>query len=124
MKITSDMLGDAIGEILEEYNETIFKATEEGLTKAEKVLIRNLKAASPKNTGTYAKSWKGTGKKYKLKRVVGNTVAVRGKKGKEIALSNVLEYSTKSPHQGKVKQVIQGSIEEMARVMVDEVKKG
>ena len=93
------------------------------MTAAEKVLIQNLKAASPKGKAKdYHKSWKGKGKKYKLRRYVGNTKMVQGASG-EIPLSNILEYSSKSPHQGEIKRTYEESINEMAAVMVAEIKK-
>lgn len=127
-RIDVDNLEIAIGDILSEYGDVVYKATEEGLTAAEKVLIKNLKATSPdKNkkigaTGEYKKSWKSKGKKYKLKRYVGNTKMVKGKSG-EIPLSNILEYSTKSKHQGLIKRTYEKSIEQMAKAVVDEIKK-
>lgn len=92
-KINIDDLEIAIEDILDDYSDDIYFLTEEGLNEAEKVLIDNLKAASPKDTGDFAKAWKGKGKKYKLRRYVGNTKMVQGKKG-PIPLSNILEYST------------------------------
>lgn len=113
----------AVAEILKDYGDVVYKATTEGLDIAEKVLIKNLKESSPKGTGDYAKSWKSKGKKYKLKRYVGNTKMVKGKEG-EIPLSNILEYSSKSKHQGLIKRTYEKSIEEMANAIVNEIKKG
>jgi hypothetical protein len=121
-KVDVNNLDVAVAELLEEYGDIVYQATEEGLTAAEKVLIKNLKAASPSNSGEYKKSWKSKGKKYKLRRYVGNTKTVQGKSG-EIPLSNILEYSSKSPHQGKIKQTYEESINEMAAAMVAEIKK-
>lgn len=92
-KINIDDLEIAIEDILDDYSDDIYFLTEEGLNEAEKVLIDNLKAASPRASGDFAKAWKGKGKKYKLRRYVGNTKMVQGKKG-PIPLSNILEYST------------------------------
>ena len=123
-KVDVNNLDVAIADILREYGDVVYQATEEGLTAAEKVLINNLKASSPKSLGggEYAKSWKGKGKKYKLRRYVGNTKTVQGKSG-EIPLSNILEYSSKSPHQGKIKRTYEESINEMAAAVVAEIKK-
>lgn len=121
-KVDINNLDAAVAELLEEYGDIVYQATEEGLTAAEKVLIKNLKAASPSNSGEYKKSWKSKGKKYKMRRYVGNTKTVQGKSG-EIPLSNILEYSSKSPHQGKIKQTYEESINEMAAAMVAEIKK-
>lgn len=121
-KIDIDNLEVSIGAILKEYGDVIYKATEEGLTKAEKILINNLKKSSPKGiTKVYWKSWKGKGKKYKLKRYVGNTKTVKGKSG-EIPLSNILEYSSKSKHQGLIKRTYEASVDEMANAIVNDIK--
>lgn len=118
-----DKLESAIADILQDYGDVVYKATEEGLTKAEKTLINNLKASSPRGvTKAYYKAWKGKGKKFKLKRYVGNTKTVEGRSG-EIPLSNILEYSAKSPHKGLIKRTFESSIDEMARAVVSEIKK-
>lgn len=123
MKVDVNNLEVAIADILREYGDVVYQATEEGLTAAEKVLIKNLKAASPEGPSKkYKKSWKSKGKKYKLKRYVGNTKTVQGKSG-EIPLSNILEYASKSPHQGKIKRTYEESINEMAAAVVAEIKK-
>ncbi len=122
-KIDVNNLEIAIADILREYGDVVYQATEEGLTAAEKVLINNLKANSPKDKGEYAKSWKGKGKKYKLRRYVGNTKTVKGKNNDTIPLSNILEYATKSPHQGQIKRTYESSINQMAAAVVAEIKK-
>lgn len=130
IKIKPESLQDTITEILREYGDVVFEATNEALGAAEKVLIKNLRALSPsvKNPPkgyekkNYAKGWKGKGKKYKMARYVGNNVTVQGKSG-EIPLSNILEYSSKSPHQGLIKKTHESSINEMAAAVVAELKK-
>jgi hypothetical protein len=121
MKINIDDLAISIEEILDKYSDKIFFVTEEGLEDAEKVLINNLKAASPKDSGEFAKSWKGKGKKYKLRRYVGNTKMVEGKKG-FIPLSNILEYSTV---RGKpfIKDTYEKSIPEMRDAIIKSIER-
>jgi hypothetical protein len=121
MKINIDDLAVSIEELLDDYSDEIYFATNEGLDEAEKVLIKNLKAASPKNTGEFAKSWKGKGKKYKLRRYVGNTKMVDGKKG-PIPLSNILEYSTV---RGKpfIKSTYEKSIPEMRDAIIKSIER-
>lgn len=46
------------------------------------------------------------------------------RKKKEIALSNILEYGTKSKHQGLIKRTYESSINKMANAIVNEIKKG
>lgn len=113
---------DAVMDILEEYGDAVYRATEEGLAAAEKVLVRNLKAATPKKSGEFRKSWKGTGKKYKLMRFVGNTKTVKGRDGEKIALANIFEYSTTNG-QPFIKQTFENSIDKMASAVVKELKK-
>jgi formylmethanofuran dehydrogenase subunit E len=120
--ITPGQLSDAISEILESYGDVVYTVTEEGLDKAEKVLIDNLKAATPKKTGKFAKAWKSKGKKYKLRRYIGNSTTVQGKSG-EIALANIFEYST-TRGRPFIKETFQNSIEPMAQAIVNEIKKG
>ena len=121
MKIDIDDLAVSIEELLDDYSDEIYFATEEGLEKAEKVLINNLKAASPKDSGDFAKSWKGKGKKYKLRRYVGNTKMVDGKKG-PIPLSNILEYSTV---RGKpfIKSTYEKSMPEMRDAIIKSIER-
>lgn len=116
-------LEGAIREILGDYEDVIFNATEEGLSAGEKILIKRLKEASPKDIPEYYKKWKGTKKKYKLRRFVGNTKTVKGAKSDTIPLSNVLEYSSKSPHQGLIKNTYEKSINEIASAIINEIKK-
>ncbi len=115
-------LQSAIEDALREYGDVVYEATEEGLAAAQNVLIKELKSASPKGeTGKFAKSWKGK-KKYKLKRYVGNTKVVKGKKSDTIPLSNILEYSTKSPHRGFIKRTFENNINKMAAAVVAKIK--
>lgn len=114
-------LADAISDILEEYGDSVYIASEKGLDAAEKVMVKNLKEASPKNKGSFVKSWKGTGKKYKLGRFVGNTVTIKSK-GRNIALSNIFEHSTTNHAKPFIKQTFESSVEEMARAMINTIK--
>lgn len=120
-KINIDDLEIAIEDILDDYSDDIYFLTEEGLNEAEKVLIDNLKAASPKDSGEFAKAWKGKGKKYKLRRYVGNTKMVQGKKG-PIPLSNILEYSTVH---GKpfIKKTYEQSISAMREAIIKTIER-
>lgn len=120
-KINIDDLEIAIEDLLDDYSDDIYFLTEEGLNEAENVLIENLKNASPKDTGEFAKSWKGKGKKYKLRRYVGNTKMVEGKKG-PIPLSNILEYSTTH---GKpfIKKTYEQSISAMREALIKTIER-
>ena len=118
--VSVEDLQSAIEEQLRAYGDIIYEATEVGLERAEKILIEALKAASPEDSREFIKSWKSKGKKYKLKRYVGNTKTVQGKKS-DIPLSNILEYSSKSKHQGFIKKTYEKTADKMAAAIV---KKG
>lgn len=126
-KINIDDLEIAIEDLLDDYSDEIYFLTDEGLNEAENVLIENLKEASPKSppsvkgSGKFAKSWKGKGKKYKLRRYVGNTKMVEGKKG-PIPLSNILEYST---IRGKpfIKKTYEESIPAMREAIIKTIER-
>lgn len=122
INIKPSMLSDAIAGVLAEYGEEVYIMTEEGLETAEKILIRNLKTNTPKKTGRLARSWKSSGKKYKLFRLVYNDTTVKMGK-KDIPLINVLEYGKKH---GKpfVKKTYDNSVEEMAKAVVETIKRG
>lgn len=123
MRVSIDDLSSAITQLLGDYADLIYEATEEGLDAAEAVLINHLKAVSPRGkTGKYAKSWKGKKKKYRLRRYVGNTKAVKGKGG-EIPLSNILEYGSKSPHRGMIKKAYDDCTNDMIFAIIAEIKK-
>ena len=117
MKIT-DLAGE-IQKTLKDYNDKIFIQNQTALDETEKVLINNLRQNSPTDTGTFKKSWKSKGKKYKNKRYVGNTKTV----GNGIPLINILEYS---PTKGKpfIKKTFAESIPAMASKYIETIKKG
>jgi len=123
MTVDTEGLQVAIERMLAEYGDTVYKATEEGLTAAEKILIKAQKAASPSSEGggDYKKGWKGKGKKYKMHRYVGNAKMVKGKDG-DIPLSNILEYSSNSKYQGLIKQTYENNVNAMAQAVVDKIK--
>lgn len=118
VKIRPGDLQDAIENILRDYGDLVFEATDEALGEAQKVLIKNLKDASPRRTGRLAKNWKG--KRYRGMRAVYNSTMVPGKNG-EIPLSNILEYS---PVRGKpfIKKTFDSSVNEMAQAVVNKIK--
>jgi hypothetical protein len=122
--IKPEGLQEAIADMLREYGDIVYNATDEGLEASQKVLIEKLKSASSQGaTKRFRSSWKG--KKYSrrgLSRYVHNTKMVKGAKG-DIPLSNILEYSEKSPHRGFVKRTFDSSINEMAAAAVAIIKK-
>ena len=121
--IDIDDLQKAIAEKLSDFGDLVFKVTDEALGVGEALLIERLKASSPRNSGEYAKLWKGTGKTYKMQRFIGNAKTVPSKKNGNIPLSNILEYSTThgNPH---IKETFNSSVGEIAAAIVNEIKKG
>lgn len=119
-----DNMAVVIEETLKEFGDLVYNATEKGLDAAQNVLIRNLEARSPEGPSKkFRKGWKSKGKKYKTRRYVGNTKTVPARGGEEVPLSNILEYSQKSPHRGLIKAIYYDSIEQMEAAIVAEIKK-
>ena len=109
--------------LLEAFGEEVYQATEEGLDEAEKILVNKLAAASPKDTGKFAKAWKGTGRKYKLVRLIGNTTQVQGEDKTKIALANILEYST-TRGRPFIKSTYNDSVDEIVAAIIASIQKG
>ena len=121
-----DELDKAIAEILKEYGDLVMVATAEGASKGADVLVKKLRASSPKASGQYAKKWKkeiGRSRGKNIRSYVGNTSTVKGSRGEDIALTNILEYSTESPHQGLIKQTFLENVDKIAAAIVAEIKK-
>jgi len=131
VKVKPSDLQSAVEEILKDFGDKVYVATDEGLAAAEKVLINNLEAATPVMDQAKApkgykdkklrKGWVGTGKKYRLLRFVGNKVAIEYK-GRESPLSSILEYSKEHGHPF-IRDTFESSIEEMAAATVATIKK-
>lgn len=122
-KTSVDKLQGAVEAILKDYAESIYWYTESGLSAAEKILLKKMKANTPKKTGSFRKGWKGTGRKYKMRRFVGNTTVVTGENGETISLANIFEYSL---NKGRpfIKRTFENSIDEMAAAIVAEISNG
>lgn len=79
VKIKPSDLQGVVESILRDYGDKVYVATDEGLAAAEKVLIGNLKAATPVVSPEKApkgykdkklrNGWVSTGKKYRLMRL-------------------------------------------------------
>lgn len=129
--ININNLSVAISDLMKEYGDQIYLVTNEALGAGEKVLIEKMKDASPeiKNPPkgyvgkNYKKNWKGTGKKYKLRRFVGNTTTVKSK-GRNIPLSNIFEYSTTNHGKPFIKSTYESSVGAIANAIINEIKKG
>lgn len=121
--IEIDAISLEMQKMLQEYADLTSDATEKALDVGAKVLIRNLKANSPKDKGEFANSWKAKPKYYKLTRYVGNTKIVKGRSEEEIPLSNILEYST-THAKPFIKRTYDNSVDQIASAIVNEIKKG
>lgn len=115
--ISVAQLSSALSDVIEEYGNDVYTATEEGLDQAEKILIRRLSDASPVDSGVFKRSWRGTKRKYKLVRYVGNTKTVRTK-GRNVPLTNIFEYSTSNHRKPFMKQTFENCADELARAIV------
>ena len=103
-------LPDALEQILTEYQSAMFDTRQEALQAGAEVFKSAVESATPIDTGEMARSWK-IKTKYKDRRYIGNTRVAKGvvhrktKDGsKGVPLSNVLEYSEKSPHYGFIRR--------------------
>ena len=113
--ITPDQLPEKLDGILSEFLHSSFDTRQEALQAGAEVFKDAVAAATPKDTGEMAESW-AIKTKYKDRRYVGSTrvakgVAHRKTKGggkgearEGVPLSNVLEYSDKSPHRGFIRR--------------------
>ena len=121
MSITAvNDLNVAVSKILKEYGDVVYEATEEGLDAAKNVLIKRLREVSPTDTGQFRRSW--SSKRYRLRRYVGNTKAVKSARSNNTPLSNILEYSHKSHVRGFMKRTLNQEVDNMAQAIVDAIK--
>lgn len=114
-RLSLEKLPAALEEILTDFQHAEFETRQEALQAGAEVFKSSVESATPRDTGEMARSWK-IKTKYKDRRYVGNTRvatgAVRrktkdGSKGEAregVPLSNVLEYSEKSPHYGFIRR--------------------
>ena len=85
-----------LSEMLKEYGDKVFKASDECLDAAAKVMKDALVEATPRRRPQMYRKWKI--KKYKGERYIGNDEVAPSRKSGDIPLTNVLEYSTKHGH--------------------------
>jgi HK97 gp10 family phage protein len=85
-----------MNEMLEEYTAEVLKASDEAVDEAAKLMKERLEQNTPRGSGKTASSWRV--KKDGKKRIIRNTRKVKGKKGGNIPLVNILEYSTVHGH--------------------------
>lgn len=110
-----DDLPSELQDVLSDYLHTNFTQRQKALQAGAEVFKSAIESATPKDTGKMAQSWQ-IKDKYADRRFVGNTRVAsgdvrrkakgsgKGEARKDVPLSNVLEYSEKSPHYGFIRQ--------------------
>lgn len=58
LRVKLDEFSDALGNLLKEYGDEVITASQESMEPVMKEAQKRVKAASPKQTGRYKKSWK------------------------------------------------------------------
>ena len=88
-------LAEELKPILDEYSSDLRVLKEKALDSAADYLVDELEKASPVKTGDLKHSWMRTDK-YQSVRYIGNTASAgKNEYGKDIPLTNILEYSVK-----------------------------
>jgi hypothetical protein len=110
-----DELPGALTEIFTEFSHAEFELRQQAVQAGAEVFKKAVEEISPRDTGKYAQSWM-IKDKVKNRRYVGNTAtahgavkrkrkgATNGEKRYNVPLSNVLEYSPKSKHNGEIRR--------------------
>ena len=118
--VKPDEFSGALDKIFSEYIHSAFDQRQAALQAGAEVFRDAVASATPRDTGEMADSWQ-IKTKYKDRRYVGNTRVARGvvhRKTKDgskgearegVPLSNVLEYSDKSPHKGFIRRCFDGT---------------
>ena len=113
-------LPEALDKFFSEFIHSSFDTRQEALQAGAEVFRDAVASVTPIDTGEMADSWV-IKKKYKDRRYVGNTRVAKGvvhRKTKDgskgearegVPLSNVLEYSNKSPHKGFIRRCFDGT---------------
>lgn len=116
-------LAEELKDVLNEYSNELMAQKEVALDKASDYFVEKLEQASPVDTGEFKKSWTRTDK-YKGVRYVGNTaLAGKNKQGGKIPLSNIIEFSSKSQHQGFIRATFEQNKDKIIDIIVDELNK-
>lgn len=118
--ISPEQFSGELDKIFSEFIHSSFNERQEALQAGAEVFRDAVAAVTPTDTGEMAASWQ-IKKKYKDRRYVGNTRISKGvvhRKTKDgskgearegVPLSNVLEYSDKSPHKGFIRRCFDGT---------------
>ncbi len=126
---------DALDELLTDFLHSTFDTRQKAVQAGAEVFVDAVAAATPKDTGEMAQSWQ-IKTKYPDHRYVGNTRVAKGAvhrktkgggKGEAregVPLSNVLEYSEKSPHYGFIRQCFDNTEPQIYAAIKNTIKNG
>ena len=116
-------LAEELRSVLDEFSNELMTQKEIALDKASDYLVEKLEQSSPVDTGKLKESWKRTDK-YKGVRYVGNTaVGGKNKYGYNIPLANLIEFSSKSRHQGFMRATFEQNKDKIIDIVVNELNK-
>ena len=116
-------LAEELRSVLDEYTNEFLEKKEIALDKASDFLVEKFEQVSPVDTGKFKKGWKRTDK-YKNVRYVGNTaVGGKNKYGYNIPLANLIEFSSKSRHQGFMRATFEQNKDKIIDIVVNELNK-
>ena len=119
-KVKPSQMSVALEDIILDYMRTSSEVRQEALQVGAEVFRDAVAAVTPIDTGEMADSWQ-IKTKCKDRKYVGNTRVAKGvvhRKTKDgsmgearegVPLSNVLEYSDKSPHKGFIRRCFDGT---------------
>ena len=134
-KTTLDKLPQAIDGLLTEFLHSSFDQRQDALQAGAEFFRDAVAAETPKDTGEMAQSWQ-IKTKYKDLRYVGNSRTAKGVvhrqtkgggKGEAregVPLSNVLEYSDKSPHNGFIRRCFDSNEAQIYQTIKNNLKNG
>lgn len=128
-------LPDYLQNLFDEFSHSSFELRNEAVQAGAEAFKTILENNSPKNTGEYAKNWV-IKERIPNRRYIGNkTVAHgaihrKGKNGKKgeaktgVPLSNVLEYSEKSPYRGMIRSLFDSNESKIFEVIKKTMENG
>lgn len=132
--ITLDNFKKELEGVFAEFIHSEYEVRQKAVEAGAEVARQALQDNSPVDTGKYAKSWVVKSKKYPNHRYVGNTAVAHGvvrRKTKDsskgearqgVPLSNVLEYSEKSPYYGLIRNTFDNAAPQIIEAMQKELE--
>lgn len=116
---------DIFGELkqaLEEYEQDIRYASENGLNEAADMLVDKFSAASPVKTGKLKESWTYDTKYHGVRYIGSTATGSKNKYGNDIPLVNLLEFGSK----GKpfMRKTFDENKDEIIKIIIGEINNG